>query len=340
MDHQQFFSSVADGNLSKCYLFEGVEEFTKYAALERVKAIVEAKDFPEMNMSVMKNPSADAIIAACETLPFGSDQRLVIVKECSMLSGEKTRDYDESDSAEQLKEYIPQMPDSTCLVFFARGKADSRKKLYNVLKKSAEIVTFDTLSDAELEKWTVRRFQRNGRMIDREACTRLFFTCGKELNTLANEIDKLCAYTEGKEAVQQEDIAAMCAETLECKVFDLSEVLFSGQGKRAFQILDVLYRDGEQSLMLLSLIGRYCRQLLYASQFRDKYSVSAALGVPAFAAQKLLDQCKLYTGDELRKMPEWCMKTEYEIKSGVIPEEGALETLMLRILALRDKVRK
>ena len=65
MDHQQFFSSVADGNLSKCYLFEGVEEFTKYAALERVKAIVEAKDFPEMNMSVMKNPSADAIIAAC-----------------------------------------------------------------------------------------------------------------------------------------------------------------------------------------------------------------------------------------------------------------------------------
>ena len=104
----------------------------------------------------MENPSAGEIIAACETLPFASDKRLVVVRELNGTTGR-------SEAEERLVSYIPKVPDSCVLVIYVRGKADGRKKLYSAVKKKGGIVSFEPLGDAELNGWIVRVFQQNGK---------------------------------------------------------------------------------------------------------------------------------------------------------------------------------
>ena len=83
-------------------------------------------------MPDLTDPEADALIAAAETLPFMAEKRIVIIRECSLLTAGKKAENE--DKAAQIAEYVQHVPPSACLVFFVKGKADGRKKLYTLLK--------------------------------------------------------------------------------------------------------------------------------------------------------------------------------------------------------------
>lgn len=128
MNHNEFVQALKAGKVSGAYLFEGVEENIKSVTLAALRKAVLADGMAELNESVMENPSAGEIIAACETLPFASDKRLVVVRELNGTTGR-------SEAEERLVSYIPKVPDSCVLVIYVRGKADGRKKLYSAVKK-------------------------------------------------------------------------------------------------------------------------------------------------------------------------------------------------------------
>ena len=87
MNHNKFVQALKAGKVSGAYLFEGVEENIKSVTLAALRKAVLADGLAELNESVMENPSAGEIIAACETLPFASDKRLVVVRELNGTTG-------------------------------------------------------------------------------------------------------------------------------------------------------------------------------------------------------------------------------------------------------------
>ena len=90
MNHNEFVQALKAGKVSGAYLFEGVEENIKSVTLAALRKAVLADGLAELNESVMENPSAGEIIAACETLPFASDKRLVVVRELNGTTGRKS----------------------------------------------------------------------------------------------------------------------------------------------------------------------------------------------------------------------------------------------------------
>ena len=102
MNHNEFVQTLKAGKVSGAYLFEGVEENIKSVTLAALRKAVLADGLAELNESVMENPSAGEIIAACETLPFASDKRLVVVRELNGTTGR-------SEAEERLVSYIPSL---------------------------------------------------------------------------------------------------------------------------------------------------------------------------------------------------------------------------------------
>lgn len=340
MNHSEFFSALKQGAVSGCYLFEGEEEFTKQTALKALREKVAGGEFSAMNDTRLMDPPADAIIAAAETLPFLSDRRFLEIRDSAMLSPGKAKDYDEDSAVKQLDGYLGSLPDTVVMVFYARGKADGRKKLVQVLKKKATLVSFDPLDDRELSKWIAATMKKQGKKISLAACQRLWFSAGRDLTTLNNEIGKLCAYAGEREEITEADIAAICFQSTEYKVFDMLDALMSGQGGKALKMLDALLRDGEERLMILSLLGRQCRQMSYAKAMAaggaQQGEIAARLGMPPFAVRKTLDSARAYTQAQLQDMARLCLDTEYQVKSGQMMEAGALEMAMLKILSMRE----
>ena len=338
MKHSEFFAALKQGEILPCYLFEGEEEYTKASALKALRKRVAEGAFAAMNDTRLTDPPPDALIAAAETLPFMSEKRFLEIRDSAMLQTGKAKEYDEDSAVRQLDSYLSQLPDTVCMVFYVHGKADGRKKLYQILKKKAQIVAFDPLDDRELIQWIAQSLRLQGKKISVAACQRMWFSAGRDLTLLSNEIGKLAAYAGDREEITEEDVQAICRQSTEYRVFDMADALLSGQGARALSMLEALLREGEERMMMLPLLGRQCRQMLYARALyaagKQPGDIAARLGVPPFAVRKTLDAARKYTLAQLGDMARLCLDTEYQVKSGQMMENGSLEKVMLQILAM------
>lgn len=332
MDHRAFMQAVKAGQIGGAYLFEGPEEHIKDAALKALRKAVLPEGLEEMNEAQLERPAADEVIAASETLPFLGEKRLVIVREQTGLASR-------GDCEEKLVDYIQHVPESTVLIFFQRGKADARKKLYTSIKKHGQIVSFDQLSEGELNQWIIRRFRDLGKFCEPQVASLLSFTAGSDTALLGAEIEKLAAHSGEFETIEEADVRKLATRSIEYTVFAMVDAVVEGKEGRAFSLMRDMLTAGEERLGILAMLLRQYRLLQHVKimQYEKKSvpEIKKLLGVPSFAADKCIQQARAYTGGQVRRAVEICIDTETGVKSGKLNQEGALEAAMLRIFALR-----
>ena len=138
-----------------------------------------------------------------------------------------------------------------------------------------------------------------------------------------------------------EEIENLSVKTTEYKVFDLSDAVVAGSAGSALRLLQDMLAGGEQRLMLLGLLQRQYRQLLFTKILlgdrQPQEAIAKALGLPSFVARRLISAVRGYGIRELEGACQMLVETEYRVKSGQMPEEGALEDAVLRLLtAVRE----
>ena len=332
MDRKEFLQAVKANSVRGAYLFEGVEENIKAAALAALRGQLLPDGLEELNENLMDNPSTDALIAAAETLPFLADKRLVVVREHPALAGKAEAD-------ERLTEYMAHVPDSCVMVFLCRGKADARKKLYRAIQKHGAVVTFSPLSDAELNAWIIKAFSALGKRCAPQTASLLAFTVGNDTALLRAEMEKIAALCGEREDVADEDVRAVATRSIECTVFEMVDAVVAGQEGRAFSLLKDMLLSGSDRIGILAMLLRQYRLLQHVKimQFEKKSAqeIKQRLGVAPFAAERCIRQAAAYSGKEIKQAVDICLDTEYRIKSGRLNQEGALEAAMLAIFALR-----
>ena len=334
MDRKEFAQAVKEGKAHGVYLFEGPEENLKAAALTQLRKALLPEGLEELNETVLDAPATDALIAAAETLPFLADRRLVIVREHPALTGRGEGD-------DRLKDYIANAPDTAVVVFLVRGKADARKKLYLAIKKHGNIVSFNPMTDAELNAWIVRTFASLGKECAPQTASLLAFTVGGGTALLRQEIDKLSALAGERSVITDEDVKQVATRSIECTIFEMVDAVVARQEGRAFGLLRDMLTAGEQRLGILAMLLRQYRLLQHVKimQYEKKpvQEIKNNLGVAPFAAERCIRQAAAYTGGEVRQAVDICLTTEMNVKSGQFNDEGALESAMLRLFALRKR---
>ena len=332
MDRKEFLQAVKANSVHGAYLFEGVEESIKAAALAALRGQILPEGLEELNENLMDNPPTDALIAAAETLPFLADKRLVVVREHPALSGK-------AEAEERLTDYLAHVPDSCVMVFLCRGKADARKKLYRAIQKHGAVVTFSPLSDAELNAWIIKSFHALGKRCAPQTASLLAFTVGNDTALLRAEMEKISALCGEREDVADEDVRAVATRSIECTVFDMVDAVVAGQEGRAFSLLKDMLLSGSDRIGILAMLLRQYRLLQHVKimQFEKKpaQEIKQRLGIAPFAAERCIRQAAAYSGREIKQAVDICLDTEYRIKSGRLNQEGALEAAMLAIFNLR-----
>lgn len=347
MKAAEFFTSLKSGQVLSGYLFEGEEEYSKESALRQLRAQCLKAPFESLNESVLTDPDVSTLIAVCETLPMMSEKRLVIVKESRFVAGGKKSDEDQgkkknnASDEERFFSYLEHIPSTTCLLFYVRGKANGTRRLYKHFSKKGGLVSFERLDGSDLVKWIARELKAMNKQITKTDADQLIMTVGNDLTRLKTEISKVSAYVGEKQSVEAEDVAKICTPSTEYKVFDLADAVTEGNAARALSLMNGLLYDGEARLLLLALLQRQYRQLLFVLIMTQSSCspdlMAKNLGVPLFVINKNKNLVRRYTVEELKKAYDLCIDTEYGIKSGQMSEEGALEQVVYALLAERSK---
>ena len=286
-----------------------------------------------MNMTDLTDPDADALIAAAETLPFMGEKRLVIVRECSLITaGRKAED---ERKVETLTDYLGHISPSTCLVFYVKGKADGRKKLYTLLKKKNAIVDFSQMNDVECADWARKSMRRMGKMLDGENAGRLVFTVGRDAALLRQEMEKLASYLDDRDVVTAEDIDAVCTRSTECTVFQMVDAQVAGSNDRAFALLRDMVRAGEDRIGILAMLLRQYRILYHMRCLLDERTPPNAqaqlLGIPPFSVSRTQQQARRFERERLKAAYDYLMDYEFRIKQGRVPQDNCAENALLHL---------
>lgn len=319
-----------NGEFGRCYLFFGAETYL----LKDYETALEKALLPEgtemMNHDIFeeKRATAAAIMDAAETFPFLNERRLVTVKNSEFFQkgGRK-------EEGEKLKEYLADIPESTCLLFIEE-KVEKTSALYKAVVKQGQAVEFKKLTEKDLGTWIKKLCKDNQKQMSESVLGLFLQTVDHDMENIEGELLKLIAYKGEESEIKAEDIRAVCTVSLEARVFDLVKAVAEKRPEKAVQIYRTLLSMKESPYMVLSLITRQFRFILETKLLSESgmtnETIAAKLEIRDFAVKEYLRQSKRFSARVWKDAMKDCLETDLNIKSGKAAEETAVELLIVK----------
>jgi DNA polymerase-3 subunit delta len=316
------------------YVFHGTDEFSCRAQLQAMRAQMGDPATAELNTAVLdgKQASAADVLSAARAIPFLSDKRLVIVEE--MLSWLTRKGAGASGKAEleRLADGLTNLPDWARIVFVEYQKLSDRNPILNLARTEPGGYHKEFNPPRNPVQWIVTHAREQyGAEIERRAATALAAVIGEDLRAADSEIAKLSAYVNGARPIIEADVALLTPYVSEANVFEMVDAIGKRDGATASRLLHRLL-DQNDPLQLFGMIIRQFRLLILAREYLNEggspREIGKAIGVHPFVGEKLADQVKSFSLDQLETIYHFVLETDIGIKTGKVDSELALVLLI------------
>lgn len=323
---QRILEDIKNRTFHSVYLLYGEESYLVRLYRDKLKnAVLDGAD--EMNYSNFQGSGTDILEVReiADTLPFFQDYRVIILEDTRFFKG-----------ANDFVEYLPSMPDTTILVFTEK-EVDKRSKLYKYVQKNGLAVEMTAMSAADTKKFVAMKLSETGKKIRESTAEYFLEQADNSLNNIENELEKLIAYTYGREEVTKEDIDAVCSVQITGQIFKMLDAIAGGKKQEVMLLYHDLLALKESPMSILYLLTRHFNILLQikmSQKEQSKSELAKKIGVPPFAIGKYQAQCKNFTEEQLKKMLTLCTETEFDFKQGRIADQIGVETLLIKSMTI------
>ena len=318
---QTLNQDIKEKSFKKIYLL--YEPFLVGSYKKKLREAITGGDTMNFNYFEGKNPDVREIISLADTMPFFADRRLILVDGSGFFKS----------AQEELAAYLPQMPDTTCLVF-AESEVDKRNRLYKRVKELGYAAELNKQDTAQLMQWAAGILGRDGRKVSRPVMEYFLERTGDDMENIRMELEKLVCYTMGRDVITKEDVDAVGTVHVTSRGFDMVAAIVAGNTKKAMDLYEDLLTLKEPPMRILFLIARQFNQLLQIKELtaagKDKGAIASALKVPPFAVGKLTAQARAFTRDQILSWVTLCVETEEAVKTGRLSDRLAVELLIAR----------
>ena len=321
---EQLLQDLKQQNFKNVYLLCGEEAYLRNQYKKRLRDAL-VMDGDTMNYSYYegKDINPRAVIDMAETLPFFADRRVLMVENSSFFK----------NKCEELADYMAAIPESTCFIF-VETEIDKRSRLYKEVKKYGRIVEFGTQKDDTLMKWILGMLKKEGRNITKETLQNFLAKTGSDMQMIKTELDKLIAYTEGRDVITTADVEHVCVTQTTNKIFDMVNAIAEGKQKTALELYEDLLSLKEPPMRILFLIARQFHQLyqvkLLSKEGMGSSEIAKQAGIMPFAMKKYQAQAKSFTEENLRAAVEECVASEEAVKTGMMNDRMSVELLIMK----------
>ncbi len=322
-------ADIVSGKYKRVYLLYGDEFYLLRRCVASLKKAVLGDDGSDVNFSAFDGSSGydvNELKEICQTLPFFADRRLVIVENSGLFGGDSGFDA-----------FIPQIPDTTVLIMVEHS-ADKKTKLYKAIKEGGYICEFTTPTPEQAVEFCAGYLGKAGKRISKDDCVYFVNGVGGDLYNVSTELDKLIDYTGSSDTVRRADIDAICSMQIENKIFDIVDMLMTGNFKGALRIYHDLISLREQPMGILRfIVARYLKLLGIRDELNRGRAVTEAaaeLKMPDWLFKKEKAKLKDFPSSKIIRAIELCTETENLIKTGDIADSAGMEILLANLSAL------
>ncbi|MFH1639578.1 MAG: DNA polymerase III subunit delta [Chloroflexota bacterium] len=326
------------------YILYGDDDFSVNESLEQIRKSIGAAELRDANTSVFDASAlvAEELKAICNTVPFLSEKRLVIVRGLMERFQPKTGGVPQKASPGKKKEdgyktfvdSISNIPQSTVLVLLDRNVKNGNR-LLQAIKSGATMHAFPLKRGRLLTQWIQNKVQTAGGSISPQAINLLARLVGSNLWIMSNEVQKLTLFAGGRR-IEEEDVLTLVASAREFKVFHLIDAILEKRSDTAEELLQHLLKSGEAHAYLLFMLARQLQIIVRMKALREnnrpKAEIQGKLGLTAeFLWQKAVEQSVRYDMPRIKEIYERLLATDLAIKTGKYDGETALIILIAEL---------
>lgn len=266
-------TSRAAQPLLPAYLMVGTDELKQRKAIERLDARLAASGEAEFNRDALDGGSsldANAVRSSLDTLPFGSDFRLVVI-----------RDVDKASKAvkDMLAAYLDDPAPTTVLVMTA-AKLPRTTRLYKGVAKLGDKAVIDCAPKKrwELPAQVASMARAHGKQMDTQAAELLVRLVGESTTMLDTELVKLASAVGDRPQISACDVELNVARIAEIKPWDFLEAVSKRDPALAMRMLNEM--PSQSVIGLFTLMLTRIRELIAAKALQSR-------GTPGLLAQEL-----------------------------------------------------
>lgn len=339
MNYREFINDVNSNKLITVYLFTGIEQYLMDKAIDILREKYIDKSFETLNYVVLdgKEIAFENILDACETLPFMSQKKLVVIKNINEIMENKGIEFDK-----KLSDYVTKLDDYLILIIIDKSNTLGQStNIYKAVKKLGGVVEFDKLKGRDLNLWLEKKFKEYNKTISYDNILYLIqsssynaYNSLKTLYDLENEILKIINFSEKKE-ITKEDIDLVLSKTLDTNIFNLLTYINRRDTESALRTFNELYISNEPVQRILAMVIRQIKLMLSYKLYKERGdtegSIQKKLQIKDYEFKRISQEASNFSKEYLVQGLELILRFDIKQKTSSHDEKLAFEMLIIQL---------
>ncbi len=343
MSESEFRKVLGGRDFGTLYYICGTEKMLVSNNTKKLIEKVAGKEPSDFNFHTFENGfDIDEMAVALQIVPFSSEYNVVVIKDLDMA------DFSSADG-DRIIELISAVSGDTVVILTFPTKQEEKlspkdKKLKTLSNKKGTVVELNTLTVSNLQKKLVSWASKRNVLLNMREAGIIIDYCGKDLNSLKNELEKLCAYVGEGGEIRKEHIDMLVTKNLESSIFDVSKALISHDSTTAFKVIDRLMYQREEPLSILGVLAT-----TYVDMYRARIAIKCGSRSTdlskwftyksEYRLRQAENNSRKTSTAVLRKSIDAITETDIRLKSTRADARVQLELLIVKLLMIANEDR-
>ncbi|MDR7870198.1 MAG: DNA polymerase III subunit delta [Tissierellaceae bacterium] len=339
MLYNEFLKNIKNDNITSSYLFVGDEEYMMNLTIDNLKNKYIEESFETLNFTKLegKDTFLDDLINACETLPFMSSKKMVVLKDVSAFLDNGNGDFEKN-----FYKYIDDLGDYLILIFLDNTSTIKKNtKIYRYFNKQNKAVEFTKLLNNDLISWANSILHKNNKKMSVSDINYFIDNSSyksKNINVnlydIENELVKVINYSKNQ-SITRDDIDKVLIKSIDTNIFELLNAINRNDSETAINVFNDMYQSNEPVPRIFHMITRQIRLLLgyklYRNKGYDDRLIQDKLGIKDYEFKKIRTQSFNFEVSHLERIMEYLLQMDLKLKTVSNQDKLEMEILLVKL---------
>ena len=310
------------------YYLCGEDSYSIETTLDAVEKAVNPFITSDFDKEVFygENQTFAGIVGLASTFPFGSEKKLIIVKQAEKLKDKK-----------ELVSYLNSPSVFTVLLFLHDGTISSTaSEPYKTLASQGYLFEAKELKGKNLIEWLISTVGKNGKNISYENAQLLTDISGDNRNTLESQLEKIYLYIGDNKEITIDSIRGLSTSLKQYTIFDLQNAIGKKNKSAALKVVFNLLNNGMEPIQIIAMVNKYFTGLARLSELTanntNEYQVARILGTHPFYLKDYHQARKIYSDKHLASAFAALLKADIALKTTSINDKTLISVLLAEMI--------